>query len=193
MSAPPRGTASQYSKGLGALQGAFSRVASGIAGRPKAVRWALAAIGVVGAALLIISEFSTVTQVKAITVVLPNSSRTGFDENSGAMLVLGLLSLPMLYGAARAGSRPAMFAVCIVGVIALIIALVHDLPDVTKVGTIFRERYEDAKAEAQIGFTLEWVGAILLILSGGLLLLAEVGSRAAKPSQRREAEAAATD
>jgi hypothetical protein len=171
MNAPPRGTASQYSKGVAASQRAFSRLASGIAGRPKTVRWVLAAVGLVGAVLLIVSEFSTVTNVKAITVVLPNSERTGFDENSGAMLILGVLALPMLFGAARVGSRPAMVAVGILGVIALVIALVHDLPDVTKVGTIFRERYEDAKAQAQVGFTLEWVGAVLLILSAGLMLL----------------------
>ena len=59
----------------------------------------------------------------------------------------------------------------------LLIAILGDLPDVTKTGTIFRERYEDAKAEAQIGFTLEWVGAVLLILSAGLLLLADLGGR----------------
>jgi hypothetical protein len=177
MSAPPRGTASQYSKGVSTLQGAFSRLASGIAAHPKAVRWGLATLGFAGAALLIVSEFSTVTQVKVITVVLPHSERTGFDQNSGAMLILGLLALPMLVGAALGGSRPAMVAVAALGVIALLIALIGDLPDVTKTGTIFRERYEDAKAQAQIGFTLEWLGAVLLILSAGLLLLADFGGR----------------
>src|SRR5690242_18358922 len=99
MSAPPRGTASQYSKGISALGGAFSRLGSGIAAHPRQVRWALAAVGLLGAVLLIVSEFSTVTHVKVITVVLPHSERTGFDQNSGAMLVLGLVALPMLYGA----------------------------------------------------------------------------------------------
>jgi hypothetical protein len=187
MSAPPRGTASQYSKGVSTLQGAFSRLASGIAAHPKAVRWGLATLGFAGAALLIVSEFSTVTQVKVITVVLPHSERTGFDQNSGAMLILGLLALPMLVGAAVGGSRPAMVAVAALGVIALLIALLGDLPDVTKTGTIFRERYEDAKAQAQIGFTFEWLGAVLLILSAGLLLLADAGRRAApRPGEQVE-------
>jgi hypothetical protein len=188
MSAPPRGTASQYSKGVSGLQAAFSRLASGIAAHPNAVRWVLAALGFAGAALLVISEFSTVTHVKAITVVLPNSERTGFDQNSGATLILGLLALPMLVGAALGASRPAMVAVAAIGVIALLIALVGDLPDVTKTGTIFRERYEDAKAEAQIGFTFEWLGAVLLILSAGLLLLADFGGRsAARPVEQPDA------
>src|SRR5947208_2694566 len=150
MSAPPRGTASQYSKGVSALGGAFSRLGSGIAGRPREVRWALAAVGLLGALLLIVSEFTTVTHVKVITVVLPHSERTGFDQNSGAMLILGLVALPMLYGAARAGSRPAMLAVGVLGLIAFLIAILGDLPDVTQAGLIFRERYEDAKAEPQL-------------------------------------------
>src|SRR6266536_466341 len=136
MSAAPRGTASQYSKGLAALRGAFSRLASGIAGAPDALRWVLCAVGLVGAILLIVSEFTTVTHVKVITVVLPGTEVTGFDQNDGAMLVLGL--------------------------VALLIALIGDLPDVTKVGTVVRERYEDAKAEPQAGFYLETLGAVLL-------------------------------
>src|SRR3954471_22459089 len=180
MSAPPRGTASQYSKGVSGLQAAFSRLASGIAAHPRVVRGVLATLGLAGAILLMVSEVLPVTHVKAITVVLPNSERTGFDQNSGAMLILGLLAVPMLVGAALGPSRPAMVAVAAIGVIALLIALLGDLPDVTKAGTIFRERYEDAKAQAQVGFTFEWLGAVLLILSAGLLLLADLGGRAAR-------------
>jgi hypothetical protein len=189
MSAPPRGTASQYSKGISALGGAFSRVASGIAGSPKAVRWGLAVVGLVGAAFLIVSEFLPITHVRAITVILPHSERTGFDQNSGAMLLLGLVALPLLYGAARAGSRPAMVAVGVIGVIALLIAVVGDHPDITQAGTVFTERYEDARAEAQSAYTFELVGAILLILSAGLLFLATL--RAGEPPQRGAARAEA--
>jgi hypothetical protein len=186
VSAPPGGTASQYSKGVSGLQAAFSRLGSGIAAHPRAVRWALAALGLAGAILLVVSEVLPVTHVKVITVVLPDSERTGFDQNSGAMLILGLLALPMLLGAALGASRPAMVAVAAIGVIALLIALLGDLPDVTKTGTIFRERYEDAAAQAQIGFTFEWLGAVLPILSAGLLLLADFGGRAAAGSPSGE-------
>jgi hypothetical protein len=190
VSAPPRGTASQYSKGVSGLQAPFSRLTSGIAAHPRALRWVLAALGLAGAVLLVISEFSTVTQVKAITVVLPDSERTGFDQNSGAMLILGLVAVPMLVGAALGPTRPAMVAVAAIGVIALLIALLGDLPDVTKTGTIFRERYEDAKAQPRIGFTFEWLGAGLLILSAGLLLLADFGGRSAAAERPVEQRAA---
>jgi len=191
VSAPPRGTASQYSKGVSALQGSYSRVSSGIAGSPKAVRWALAAVGLAGAALLIVSEFLPITHVRAITVILPNSERTGLDQNSGAMLVLGLVALPLLYGAARGGSRPAMVAVGAIGVIALLIGVIGDHPDVTQAGTVFTERYEDARAEALIAYWFEFVGATLLVLSAGLLLLADVGRKepAKRPSAGRDAAA----
>jgi hypothetical protein len=177
MSAAPRGTASQYSKGTTDSRGVISRLASGIAGGSGTLRWALAAVGLAGAVLLIVSEFADLTQVKVITVVLKDSSRTGFDQNSGAMLILGAVALPMLFGAARAASRPAMVAVGVLGLIALLIALIGDLPDVTKVGTIFQDRYEDAKAEPQIGFYLETLGAVLLLLSGAAMLLVEAGAR----------------
>ena len=37
-----------------------------------------------------------------------------------------------------------MVAVGVIGVIALLIAVVGDLPDITQAGTVFTERYEDA-------------------------------------------------
>lgn len=193
MSAPPRGTASQYSKGISALGGAFSRVASGIAGSPKAVRWVLAVVGMVGAAFLIVSEFLPITHVRAITVILPHSERTGFDQNSGAMLLLGLVALPLLYGAARAGSRPAMVAVGVIGVIALLIAVFGDLPDVTKAGTVFTERYEDAVAQKQIAWWLEAAGAVMLVLSAGLLFLTDLGKPQARRSRAGRPEPEATE
>src|SRR3954452_16499286 len=160
MSATPRGTTGNYSKATAALRGGISRFGSGVAGASGALRWALALVGLCGAVLLIVSEFTTVTHVKVITVVLPGSSVSGFDQNDGAMLILGIAALPMLLGAALGASRPAMAAVALIGLIGLLIALVGDLPDVTKVGTIQRERYEDAKAEPQIGFYLETLGAV---------------------------------
>jgi hypothetical protein len=51
-----------------------------------------------------------------------------------------------------------MAAAGALGVIALLIALVGDHPDITRAGTIFTERYEDAQAEAQIAFWLELAG-----------------------------------
>ena len=107
------------------------------------------------------------------------------------MLVLGVVALPLLYGAARGGSRPAMAAVGAIGVIALLITVVGDHPDVTQAGTVFTQRYEDAQAEALIAYWFEFVGAILLVMSAGLLLLADVGRNepAARPRAEREAAA----
>ena len=149
-----------------------------------ALRWGLALVGLLGAVLLILSEFTTVTHVKVITVVLPGSAISGIDQNDGAMLILGVAALPMLLGSARGGSRPAMAAVALIGLIGLLIALVGDLPDVTKVGTILRERYEDAKAEPQVGFYLETLGAVLLLVAGAALLLVSGGSAAPRRPRR---------
>jgi hypothetical protein len=46
--------------------------------------------------LLAVSEFLPITHTRTITVVLPGSERSGLEQNSGALTVLGLLALPML-------------------------------------------------------------------------------------------------
>jgi hypothetical protein len=177
------GTTSQYSKAFSAFHAGFSRFAGGIAARPELVRWGLGALGAIGAILLVASEFSTITHVKVITVVLKGTEVSGFDQNSGAMLIVGLAALPMLYGAVRVASRPAMAAAALLGLIALLIALIGDLPEVTKVGTVVRASYEEAKASPQAGFYFETLGAVLLLLSGGgMLLLTDDGDAQEKPA-----------
>jgi len=107
--------------------------------------------------------------------------------------VLGVVALPLLYGAARGGSRPAMVAVGAIGVIALLIAVIGDHPDITQAGTVFTQRYEDARAEALIAYSFEFVGAILVVLSAGLLLLADVGRSEPAPRPRAGRDAAADE
>jgi hypothetical protein len=186
----------QYQEGMSAMPSSQTRLAGlrGAVSRSAisadTLRWGLAVLGAVGAALLIVSEFTTVTHVKVITVVLPGTAVSGFDQNSGAMLILGVAALPMLLGAALGASRPAMAAAALIGLIALLIALIGDLPDVTRVGTILRERYEDAKAEPQTGFYLETLGAVLLLIAGGALLLVS-GTGKSGAARRTRGEAAA--
>jgi hypothetical protein len=81
-----------------------------------------------------------------------------------------------------------MLAVGVLGLIAFLIAILGDLPDVTQAGLIFRERYEDAKAEPQLGFYLEVAGAVLLFLSAGLMFLSGVSNA---PTGRERVEPAA--
>jgi hypothetical protein len=125
---------------------------------------ALAAAAFAGAFLLIVSDFTTLFHIKVITVV--RESRTGHSNHSFAMVLLGLAALPMAYGASRFGSRPAMTALAVIGVGAILVVVAVDLPDVHRTGVIGAQ-FSDAVASPQIGFYLESLGAVLLLISGG--------------------------
>jgi hypothetical protein len=122
-----------------------------------------------GAALLIAADFSTLVEIKVITVVKARLS--GHGQHSWAMAILGVAALPLAWGAARRGARPAMLGLIVIGVVALLIALIGDLPDTRSTGVI-GQQYEEAAARAGPGFYLETGGALLLVLAGvgGLVL-----------------------
>jgi hypothetical protein len=129
----------------------------------------LLAAGLAGAAMLIAADFTTLVQIKVITVV--KESLPGHEQHSWAMTIVGLAALPLAYGAARGRSRPAMIGLIVLGAVVLFIALAKDLPDTRSEGVI-GVRYESAHASPGAGFYLETGGAVLLLLAGvgGLVL-----------------------
>jgi hypothetical protein len=172
MTAPPPETAADYSKGPPASPS------------PEPVlRWALralAAAAFAGPLLLIAADLTTLIEVTVDGRRL--DSIAGRDHHSWAMLILGAAALPMAYGAAAVGSRPAMGALAAIGAIAAAIALIGDLPDVNSTGAV-GTALRDAQASPQIGFYLETLGAALsLIAGGGALILTAPTSRREPPS-----------
>src|SRR4051794_8963366 len=141
----------------------------------------LLAVGLVGGALLIAADLSTLVQIKVITVVKEELS--GHDQHSWAMALLGIVALPLAYGAARRRARPAMLGLIVLGLVALGIALFGDLPDTRSTGVI-GQRYEEAAAEAGPGFYFETAGGVLLLVAGvgGLLLLGPATKPAISPA-----------
>ena len=93
----------------------------------------------------------------------------------------------MIAGALR-GARPAMAALAALGLVALLIALVGDVPDLNETGFI-GEVYEDAAAGPKAGFYLETLGAVLLLVSGGLMLALPAASAPAPRARGRERSA----
>ena len=128
---------------------------------------ALAAI--VGAILLIVSEFLPLFKIYVGTLETVKDSRVGWRNHGFAMLLLGIASIPMLLGALR-GARPAMWALAAIGLIAIVVALTVDLPNATDEGH-YGELYESAEARPTSGFFVETLGGVLLLASGGMLLL----------------------
>ena len=138
------------------------------AGKPRSgLLTGLAALAFLAAALLVISTFMTLLTITTGEAEL--ASRTGYDHHSIALLLLGVAVVPMALGALR-GARPAMFAIAALGVVVLVVVMTVDLPATLKEG-LFAIRYENAEAQPAAGFYVETLAGVLLVLSGGLMLL----------------------
>lgn len=178
MSAPVRGARGDYSKGI-----RRSRRDSGL---PAGVQFGLLAVALAGVVVLVVADFSTLITVKVSQGSTPYDVVKGHEEHGWAMALIGVLALPMLYGAVAGGSRPAWAAVAALGLVGVLIALIHDAPDLSKTG-LCGQRFEDCHAGAATGFYLETLGAVLLVLAGGTALL--LGGSESRGGRTRDASA----
>lgn len=159
MSATDRGTAQDYSKGIRIDRADFAS-------------WhgLLAALALVGAALLVVAELSPLYTVVVGALETQRRSVTGGSSHGYALLVVALAAVVMAYGALR-GSRAAAGALCGLGAVALLIALAIDRPDTRASGTLPEAvAYADARARPGRGLRLEIAGGAVLVVAGGLML-----------------------
>lgn len=98
-------------------------------------------------------------------------SLSGYERHSIAFVLLGLIALAMAFGAGPARSRGAAWALVVVGAVAVLVALLSDLPVTNDTGAIGRD-FEGATAGAGTGLWLELIGGVLALAAGGLRLLA---------------------
>jgi hypothetical protein len=159
MSAGTRQARRDYSRGFSAFPGR--------AGGLAPLRALLALAGLAGAALLLVATFATVIYLQIVTVTKSTSS--GWDRHGPALLIIGVAALLMLAGALR-GARPAMAALAALGLVALLIALIGDLPHLNDAG-LCGEAYQGCRAHSGFGYYAETLGAVLLLLSGALMLV----------------------
>lgn len=133
---------------------------------------------------MIVSDFLTLYQVdvgsaRCSDLADPNlrsaCSTTGGGHHGYALAILGTLVLIMTWGAALGLSRPAGFALLVLGAVGLAIALAVDMPDIHKTGVV-GDQFASAEANPGAGFSLEIAGAGLAILAG-LLRLARPSAR----------------
>lgn len=96
--------------------------------------------------------------------------QSGFERHGPALLLLGLVTAAMAWGAGLGGSRPAGAALLAVGLVVLGIGLLIDLPVTDDTGAI-GPRFEGARAQPEIGFTLELAAGALAALAGAARLL----------------------
>jgi hypothetical protein len=136
------------------------------------------ALGLLGAVLLILAEFSTVASVEipgrtcreiADVAAVDRCSLSGFERHGGAFLLLGGLAGVMALGAGRGSSRPAAVALVVIGLLVLGLALFRDLPESKRTGAV-GVTYEGASGNAGLGLYLEVAAGVLLAGAGGLAL-----------------------
>ena len=179
MSATPREAKDQDSRKPLALPVGFGTV--------KVLRIALLVAAVAGGVCLIVATFSTIIEITVGTtskIADRDTELSGWDRHSFALLLIAAFALVMTVGAWR-GPRPAMAALAVAGIAALLIALIGDLPDVHKTGVI-GELYDNAHANPKTGYYLETLGGVLLLLAGGGLLLLSGGAEKPAPRAPRE-------
>jgi hypothetical protein len=151
-----------------------------------AVPTAVLAGGIAGALMLIASEFTTLYAVHASSSHAALQTISGGSHNDYAFVPMAVLALILAYGAARQGSRPALLALGLVGVLALVIAVAGDLPDSHASGLLgsATTHFVNASSSAGLALYLETAGAAILILTCGAGFLLS-GPPAPPPRRQR--------
>jgi hypothetical protein len=157
MSAARREAEVEYSRGSGASRAAGPPFLAIVFG-----------LGTLGAAMLAVAEFTTLTQVKRAGHVI--SSVTCGSHHGYALLPIAAVALLLVFGGVMRGSRVSFTCVGVLAIGALAIALIGDLPDARKTG--LDVQLHTLRAAPQAGFYLETLGGALLLIAaaGGLLL-----------------------
>lgn len=125
---------------------------------------------IASAAVLFASEFMTLFELTPPGAE-PLEEVLARDQHGNAMFVIAGFAIILTIIAVWAGSRPAALGVAVMGVIAVLMFLILDLPDAGQVGTLddARQSFIDAEAVPQSGFWLEMLGALGLVISGAAL------------------------
>jgi hypothetical protein len=130
------------------------------------------ALTLLGALLLVVAEFTTLFTVHTAGASAPIKSVSTGSHNSYGMILVAVLAVVLAWAAISTGNRWALVALLALGIAALLIALIGDLPDAQKTGTIIVSgRYVGASDKASAGLYLETAGAIVLMIAGGSGLL----------------------
>jgi hypothetical protein len=146
------------------------------------LRRVLLGLALVACVLLGVAEFLELNHIDIITV---RKDGVGVGGHHGyALLVIAVAGVLMALGAWR-GSRPAAVALAVLGVAALVIVLVVDLPDVDATG-LYGRNYEQATAKASVGFRVEAVGAVLLLFAGVVTAVLGPTAGISGPDGRRQ-------
>ncbi len=191
MNNTPPGTNSEYSSPRRANQASATGVQPASSGPRQAraelaggVRVGILAGTLLGSLLLIVAEFTTLFWVHAETSPNPIKTVTTGSHHSYALIPISLLAAALAVGVWRDGSRPALVAIGLLGIVTLLIALIADLPDANATGLAISgaNHFVSASSTPGAGMYLETLGAAVLVITCGVGLMA-IGAPALRPSR----------
>lgn len=179
MNAPPEAN-SEYSRGSGASgrlllprwPGSQAPASPGSDASGPA-RLALALGALLGALLVIVAQFTALYHLHSATSSAAIKTVGTGGNHAWAPIPLALAAIVLAYAVYRTGSRTALAALVALGVATLLIALIGDLPNAHSSGLVGSSAngYVQATSSPSAGLYMETLGAIILIVAGGIGLL----------------------
>jgi hypothetical protein len=166
VNATPPETSSEYSRGLGPSGPPAPDFSAGL-------RAAILGAALLGSLLLVVAEFTTLFTIHVEGASAPIKSVGTGSHDSYALILIAALAVLLAWAAVSTGNRWALVALVAVGIAALLIALIGDLPDAQATGTIgsVQTGFKNASNTPSAGLYLETLGAIVLMIAGGCGLL----------------------
>ncbi len=181
MNATPPEANTEYSRAPRQSRANSARRGEGSRGA-SAVRVAVLCGGLLGALLLLVAEFTTLYDVKTTNGGVLIKSVSNGSNHAYAMVPIALLAALLAFAVWRVGSRPALLAIGLLGVLALLISLLGDLPDAHASGLIGSSttHFAVASSRPSAGFYMETLGAVLLVITcvSGFIMLGAPARRA---------------
>jgi hypothetical protein len=127
-----------------------------------------------GSLLLVVAEFTTLFTVHVETSSAPIKTVTTGSHHSYALIPIAVLAAALAVGVFREGSRPALLAIGLLGIVTLLIALLGDLPDANATGLAGSSSTQlvNASSSPSAGLYLETLGAVVFVITCGIAFLA---------------------
>ena len=192
MNAPPEAEI-EYSRGSGPFgrlvaprRPSSSAPVSDGADATGTVRAALALAALLGALLVLISQFTALYHLHSTTSSEVIKTVGTGANHAWAGIPLALVAAALAYAFYRHGNRMALVGLAALGIATLLIALLRDLPPTHATGLVGSSAsgYIQATSTPSAGLYMETLGAVVLLVTGGVgfLMLGPQEQAAARPA-----------
>ncbi len=140
-----------------------------------------------GALLILVAQFTALYHLHSPTSSVPIKTVGTGANHAWAPVPLALLAGVLAFAVYRHQNRAALVALALLGVVVLLIALLGDLPDAHSTGLIGSgaSQYVEGSSTPSAGLYMETLGAVLLLLSGGVGLLLLGAPKATETGETR--------